>query len=96
MVMYGFVRLVTCNTHMMHTAHGGHMARGHQVTSCSRMGGGELLDSATLSQKSVKTSSFECFIKPSRKLGFNHRDKCIQESEVRGLRVSLCKSFIQK
>ena len=72
------------------------MARGHRVTSCSRMGGGELLDSATLSQKSVKTSSFECFIKPSRKLGFNHRDKCIQESEVRGLTVSLCKSFIQK
>ena len=80
-----------------HDAHCGHMGPGVMGSQgCSLMGGGELLDSGSLSQKSVKTSSFECFIKPSRKLGFNHRDKCIPESKVRGLRVSLCKTFSQK
>ena len=44
----------------------------------------------------VKLSSFECFTKPSQEPGFNYSDKCIAESDVTGLRVSLCKIFIQK
>lgn len=90
------VLILVTPSHDAHCAVWTHGARGHGVTGCSLMGGGELLDSGSLSQKSVKTSSFECFIKPSRKLGFNHRDKCIPESKVRGLRVSLCKIFSQK